>query len=90
MGNRIKQYEIKETGIYINLFGQSFLSPIYSPEIYSDKEWTRILGLKLQEMGKMIENTALYGSPTIIETPNNAKEITIGFNKEGRVIIPED
>lgn len=58
MGSRIKKYQIKETGIYINLFGQSFLFPIYSPEIYSDREWTRIFGLKLQEMVKM---TTFYG-----------------------------
>jgi len=83
---------IKDSGIYLDIWGQKFVEPfpnIVSEYFATDKEQMITLGRKMIEVGKMIERQAMYGKPNIAHTHLGAHIISIGFDKKGKVIIPE-
>jgi hypothetical protein len=87
---KITNVRINDDCISLDIFGQTYTTFIYHPEYQTDKEFMLTVGNLFKELGKCMINTAEYGVPSIEDHfLTGEKFINIGFDKDGKVIIPE-
>lgn len=85
----IKEYEIRDGEIYINIMGQKFREYVNNEIDRPPQSWMLGFGKKLQYVGMMIEQQSLYGKNSKVTNTTTGEElISIGFDEKGQFVIP--